>query len=248
MTALDATIKKLNEAQAVAAKALLRLVTNSSSVLAKGEFNDGGAQSFPTNHAPLTLAVKAGEMLLLTVHPRANHGADTTLIEFNVEDVVGDGERWNLAADVVDDFLAGNPHADQHGHAATWCFLDAATDGACWPTPCATIRAGDCTSGAMATLCLLSSIRPMSHQGLDDAAAPLVFVHPPTARSPSRGSVRDRHGASGTGRGRACGRQRRRGVGCRTAAPGVGMRMTDLAPAPSLHEPMQRRAELMARE
>ena len=33
--------------------------------------------------------------------------------------------RWNLTDDVLADFLAGNPHADRHGHAATWCFFDA---------------------------------------------------------------------------------------------------------------------------
>ncbi len=124
LAALDTVIKKLNDAQAATLKAWRAVATNSVRVLAQGEFNDGGAQPFTTNTAPLTLDVRAGEMIRLTVLPKANFGADTTLIEFNVEETTEGGRRWNLAADVVDDFLVGNPHADRQGHAATWCFLD----------------------------------------------------------------------------------------------------------------------------
>jgi len=123
LATLDATIKTLNEQQAGLAKQLRLLATNTATTLAKGEFKDGGAQPFTTNSDSLLLSVKAGEMIQLTVFPRANYGADTTVIEFNVEEADGQ-RRWNLTTDVVGDFLAGNPHADRLGNAATWCFLD----------------------------------------------------------------------------------------------------------------------------
>jgi len=123
LAALDAAIKTLNDQQDGFAMQLRQLATNATALLAKGEFKDGGAQTFATNSEPLSLNVKTGEMVQLTVLPRANYGVDTTVIEFNVEEADGQ-RRWNLTTDVVDDFLAGNPHADQLGNAATWCFLD----------------------------------------------------------------------------------------------------------------------------
>jgi hypothetical protein len=124
LAALDAAIKKLTDAQAGAQKALRKAATNSVTLLAKGEFNDGGAQPFTTDRHSLPVPVKAGELVQLTILPRANYGADTTVIEFEIEETGGDRRRWNLTADVTGDFLAGNPHADAYGHAATWCFLD----------------------------------------------------------------------------------------------------------------------------
>lgn len=124
LSTLDAAIKTLDAQQAGTAKKLHHLATNAASVLARGEFKDGGVQPFTTNQEPLSLSVKAGELIQLTVFPRANYGADTTVIEFNVEEIGGSGRRWNLTTDVADDFLAGNPHSDRLGNAATWCFLD----------------------------------------------------------------------------------------------------------------------------
>jgi hypothetical protein len=122
---LETTIKKLSDAQAETLNTLLRLCSNSASILAKGEFDDGGAQPFQAEPQPIVVAVKAGELIQLTVLPRANHGADTTIVEFDLEATDGNRPHWNLVADVADDFLAGNPHADPRGQAAVWWFLDA---------------------------------------------------------------------------------------------------------------------------
>jgi len=64
-------------------------------------------------------------MLQLLISPLANYGADSTLIEWEIADVGGAGQKWNITRDIVDDFLSGNPHADRYGNAATWLFFDA---------------------------------------------------------------------------------------------------------------------------
>ena len=88
-------------------------------VLANGEFADGGSQSFAAG-AKKAIEVKKGEMLQLSVSPGKDHGADSTLVEFDVRQVGGTG-RWNLTRDVLADFPARNPQ----GEPALWCFLDA---------------------------------------------------------------------------------------------------------------------------
>jgi hypothetical protein len=45
------------------------------------------------------------------------------LIELEIAEQEGERRRWSVA-DLVPDLGAGNPHADPHGHAAVWCFLD----------------------------------------------------------------------------------------------------------------------------
>ncbi|HXJ55024.1 MAG TPA: DUF1549 and DUF1553 domain-containing protein [Verrucomicrobiae bacterium] len=121
---LETRIKELNDAQTKTLNTLRGLITNSAITLAKGEFNDGGAQPFGHDQQPILVTVKPGEMIQLTVFPRANHGADTTIIELDIAAMDGSQQHWNLGSDVVDDFLAANPHADRRGHPATWCFLD----------------------------------------------------------------------------------------------------------------------------
>ena len=126
LAGIDATLKRINDARGEILKTLRPLMTNAPGLLASGEFNDGGSQAFPSAGASLQVGVRTGEWLQLTVHPRANYGADTTILEWEIEEVGGaGGGKWNLAADVVADFLEANPHADRRGHPATWCFLDA---------------------------------------------------------------------------------------------------------------------------
>ena len=84
-------------------------------MLARGAFDDGKGQSFATTKE---VEVKKGEMLQLSVSPGRDHGADSTLVEFDIREVGEKGQRWNLTRDVLDDFPASNPHG-------VWCFLDA---------------------------------------------------------------------------------------------------------------------------
>lgn len=49
---------------------------------------------------------------------------DVTRVDFVIQTTDGTA-RWDLASDVVDDLLAGNPHADRQGNSRVWHFLDA---------------------------------------------------------------------------------------------------------------------------
>ncbi|MFM1770812.1 MAG: hypothetical protein RJA22_3341 [Verrucomicrobiota bacterium] len=124
---VDATLNRLGADLTNTWRPLRQALTNAPRTrLAGGEFHDGGRQSFPTNGQPLTITVKAGELLQLTVFPRANFGADTTLLEWSIEETGGARRRWDLAGDAVAaDFLAANPLPDRQGHPATWALLDA---------------------------------------------------------------------------------------------------------------------------
>ncbi len=72
------------------------------------------------------IAMKKGEVLLLTVLPNANHGADTTRVELEIT-LRADGPKrsWNPEG-LIDQFTARGPSMEQDG--ATWCLLDV-TDG-----------------------------------------------------------------------------------------------------------------------
>jgi len=254
LAALDATIKKLNDAQASTLKTLRQAATNASRVLAKGEFDDGGAQSLSTNTTPLTVSVKTGEMLRLTIHPRANHGADTTRIEFSVEEADGSGRRWNLAADVVEDFLAGNPHADRYGHAVTWCFLDARKGLQLLPeavrdhegkkglhiwrngdNPATFVNAADQPIQVWTTL----PPRSFFVHPANDGPVAVAWLSPLAGRVRLTGRVADGHPGGGDGVAWTL----------EHFAADLGAGMTELATfAQELREPLQRRAALMTRE
>jgi hypothetical protein len=89
-------------------------------VLAEGRLGTGGAADLPT----LTgVSVAAGDMLSLVTGPRdRNHVCDTTLVELAITEEAGQGRRWSLTRDVVDDIHAGNPHADSAGNPDVWWF------------------------------------------------------------------------------------------------------------------------------
>ncbi len=254
LAALDATIKKLNDAQTETLTTLRHQVTNSSSLLARGEFKDGGAQPFPTNGTNLTLTVKAGEMLQLMIHPRANYGADTTLLEFSVEEIDGGGRRWNLTTDVVEDFLAGNPHADRQGHPATWCFLDARKGLQLLPetvrdhqgnkglhiwrngeNPSVFVNSTDQPIKAWTTL----PPRSLFVHPASDGPVAVAWISPMAGTVRISGRVADGHPGGGDGVAWTL----------EHFATDLGKGMTGLAAfAKDLREPMQRRAELLARE
>ena len=91
-------------------------------LLAKGEILDGGSQAvaLPKNE---TVDVKVGETLVLSVSPLGNHGADSTLVQWEIADA--DGKRtWDLTDGALADFPTGNPKPDRHGHKDVWAFID----------------------------------------------------------------------------------------------------------------------------
>ncbi len=67
------------------------------------------------------VAVQPGELLLLTVFPNANHGADSTRVEWTIREIDGEGRSWDVV-EVVPQLLRGNPQSAEHG--AAWSFLE----------------------------------------------------------------------------------------------------------------------------
>jgi len=98
--------------------------TGQATVLGEGAI-DLGKEAKPPEKV---LAVEKGDLVVLAVDARnGNHGCDLTEIDLIVKADHKPERIWNLAADVADSFLAGNPHADQHGNADTWSFVGGAS-------------------------------------------------------------------------------------------------------------------------
>lgn len=129
-----AAVARRDEAQAArtaAAKSRFAQVTSGSSLLSNGLVAEGSSVPIvPINSAELVVQLRKGEVLQLTVSPNANHGADSTLIEWDIEDVAstnsGSPRRWSVS-EFVGGLTRGNPFPS--AHEAAWCFLDVA-DGA----------------------------------------------------------------------------------------------------------------------
>ncbi len=122
LAGLVAEEKKIAEARKDIAA---RTAKHTPKVLAKGEIPDGGAQTLagPKGEPLDAVEVKVGDVLRLSVSPLKNHGADSTLVEWEIAEVAGK-RKWNLTVDVIDDFLASNPRPDGYGNKNVWAFLD----------------------------------------------------------------------------------------------------------------------------
>ena len=92
------------------------LWSSSKRVFAEAQVAEGS--SVPFEHK---VSVERGELLLLTVLPNENHGADSTLVEWTICETSGDQRTWSVA-DLVPNLLKGNPWLDKHG--ARWSFLE----------------------------------------------------------------------------------------------------------------------------
>ena len=90
--------------------------TSSKRVLAESKVAEGG--SVPFEHQ---LSVQRGELLLLTVLPNENHGADSTLVEWTIRETAADGRTWSVS-DLIPNLLKGNSWLDKHE--ARWSFLE----------------------------------------------------------------------------------------------------------------------------
>jgi hypothetical protein len=91
-----------------------------SAVLSQG-LVDRGKQG---STEPITVKVAKGDRLFLAIEARdANHFCDLTEITFTVTEVAQPNRKWDLAADVADNVLDGNPHADGMGNKDVWSFV-----------------------------------------------------------------------------------------------------------------------------
>ena len=83
--------------------------------IASGDVPNGGAQDV----AETRVTMKAGEMLQLTILPKANHGADSTQLEMEIEEV-GGARTWSLSREVVEHF-AETEHGTRFG---AWSLIE----------------------------------------------------------------------------------------------------------------------------
>lgn len=94
----------------------------SSRVLAESQVPEGASVPFEQR-----IQIRRGELVLLTVLPNDNHGADSTLVEWTIQETEGQRRSWSVA-DLVPDLLKGNSWSAEHG--ATWSFLEVASSPA----------------------------------------------------------------------------------------------------------------------
>ncbi len=88
-------------------------------VLAHSNVAEGGSVSFEHK-----VTVQRGELLVLTVLPNGNHGADSTLVEWTIRETATDGRSWTVS-DLIPNLLKGNSWSDKHE--ARWSFLETTT-------------------------------------------------------------------------------------------------------------------------
>jgi hypothetical protein len=109
--------------------------------LASGAFPNGGNQAFEQGDGAARLRsidVKVGDVLQLTVFPKAEYTCDTTVVELEIVETGGGHRVWNLSRDVVPDALVGgqgNPHADSYNNPGVWQFFEAGEERATGGAP-----------------------------------------------------------------------------------------------------------------
>ncbi|MEE2947630.1 MAG: DUF1549 and DUF1553 domain-containing protein [Verrucomicrobiota bacterium] len=124
-TELEQKVAHSKKALANASAKFAELDSQPATPLGEGQINIREEKSFAVDE----LAVQRGDMIQLIIDPKSNHGADTTIITWELTEIGGEKRSWNLKEDVLDNFLAGNPHPDQLGNPRTWAFLDARQPG-----------------------------------------------------------------------------------------------------------------------
>ena len=115
-TQIDAEKQRRQAAFQSAKKTIESQWASSKRVLAESKVAEGGSVPFERK-----VLVQRGELLLLTVLPNDNHGADSTLVEWTIRETAGDQRTWSVA-DLAANLLKGNPSPDIHD--ARWSFLE----------------------------------------------------------------------------------------------------------------------------
>ena len=93
-------------------------------ILAEGVVDLGKEAKTPA----VTAKVEKGDVLLLVVDARdGSHICDMTEIAFSITETEKPERKWDLAKDVADSILEGNPHADSLGNKDVWSFVRGAS-------------------------------------------------------------------------------------------------------------------------
>lgn len=91
-----------------------------AALMAEGTLGLGKQVTVPTK----TVLVEPGDQLLLAVDANAgDHTCDLTDIALTITEAESPTRHWDLAADIAERVLDGNPHADQQGNPETWSFV-----------------------------------------------------------------------------------------------------------------------------
>lgn len=120
--------KKRREESATSLRTRVKTAAEKSSrLLAEAKVSEGASVSFADSKRDSLqqIPLRKGEVLQLTVLPNASHGADTTLVEW---EIIENGEakrKWSVA-DFIAHLVQGNPLKSDDG--SSWSFLDV-TDG-----------------------------------------------------------------------------------------------------------------------
>jgi hypothetical protein len=73
--------------------------------------------------------IKKGDSIILAVDARdGDHACDLTEIALTVTEAAKAGRQWDLAHDISDSILDGNPHADRLGSSGVWRFVQGPTN------------------------------------------------------------------------------------------------------------------------
>ncbi len=152
--------------------------------------------------------VRAGELLLLSILPQANHGADTTQLELEIDEIGGVGRRWNLTADALLNLTASNPLPDGGKRERAWWFFDGRQGLSLLPEPVrdqnGTAGLHSWRNGETPMVFVNSNAQPVTvwttlpprsffvHPGPEGPVA-VGWASPLTGRVRVRGRVRDAH-------------------------------------------------------
>ncbi len=104
--------------------------------VASGTVANGGSKAI-AGGGLARVDVGPGDAIELAVAPRGEYSFDTTTVALKVESLAPGPEpaAWDLAADLLPDLLAANPHADRLGHAGVWELVELDGDGPSRPLP-----------------------------------------------------------------------------------------------------------------
>lgn len=116
----EAEKQRLQAASSAARQEIETHWASSMRVLAESMVAEGESVSFEQQ-----LSVRRGELLLLTVLPNENHGADSTLVEWSVHSAGGDEQQQWSVRDLIDSLTQANPQIVRD---AAWSFVEL-TDG-----------------------------------------------------------------------------------------------------------------------
>ena len=111
-----ARIEALKQRRQAASQKIESRWASSKRVLAKSQVAEGGSVPFEAR-----VTVQRGELLLLTVLPNENHGADSTLVEWTIRETAGEKRTWSVS-NLVPDLMKGNSWSARHE--ARWSFLE----------------------------------------------------------------------------------------------------------------------------